>query len=101
MEDTVCTKYFNLLYLSKTICVVLFNLHFVEGRHRYNMVLCFMNAGSYNTNTNYILPELVNIIDLFDNAVGNRDNENPDDKVFLENIIDVLQTKKQSWWVIW
>ena len=50
MEDTVCTKYFNL-----SIGVVPFYLHFVEARHRYNMVLYFMNTGSYNANTNYII----------------------------------------------
>ena len=55
-----------------------------------------MNAGSYSANTNCIVPELVKIIDLFDNAVGDRDNSNPDDIVFLENIINVLQQKRKK-----
>ena len=52
--NTVCTEYFNLLYLCKTIGKVPFDLHFVEARHRYTMVLYFMNAGLYNAKTNCI-----------------------------------------------
>ena len=39
MEDNVCTKYFSILYLCKTIGIVPFDLHFVEERHRYAMFL--------------------------------------------------------------
>ena len=40
------------------------------------------------------MPELVNTIDLFDNAVGDHEIKDPDEIVFLENIIDVLQGKE-------
>ena len=52
MEKNGCTKYFNLLYLCKTIGHVPFDLHFVDAGHRYTMVLYFMNAESYDGNTN-------------------------------------------------
>ena len=77
-ENTVCTEYFNLLYLCKLIGYVPFDLHFVEARHRYTMVFYFMNARSYHANTNCIVPETVNTIDLFNNTVGNSEMENPD-----------------------
>ena len=76
--------------LCKIIGHVPFNLHSIEGRHRYIMVLYFMNTGSYNANTNCIVLELVNTIDLFDNTVGDSEIDKPDEIVFLENIIDVL-----------
>ena len=82
-ENTVYTKCFKLLYLCKTMVHVPFDLHFVEAGHKYTIVLYFMNAGSYNANTNYIVPESVKTIDFFDNAVGKRDNDDPDDMVFL------------------
>ena len=83
MTVTVCTEYFNLLYLWRTIGIVPVDLHFVEAGHSYTNLLYFMNAGSYNANTNYIVPESVKTIDFFDNAVGKRDNDDLDDMVFL------------------
>ena len=95
------TKYFKQFYLSKTIRYVPFDLHFVEARHRYTMVLYFMNAVSYNANTNYIVPELVKTTDLFENTVEDLEKDDLDEIVSSENIIDVLQIKKASWWTIW
>ena len=96
MENTLCTKYSNLLYLCKTIGHIPFDLHSVEARHRYTMVIYFMNAGSYNANTNCIVLGSVNTINFFDNAVGDREIGDTDGTVFLENIIDVLQRKKSK-----
>ena len=60
------------------------------------MVLYFMHAGSYNANTNCIMPESMNTIDLFNNAVGGHEIDNPDGTVFSENIIDVSERKKSE-----
>ena len=46
-----------------------------------------------------IVPESVNTIDLFDNAVGDHEIDDPDEIFFLNNFIDVLQRKKQRWWM--
>ena len=94
MENTVCTKYFSLLNLCKTLGIVQFNLHFVEARHRYTMVLYFMYAGSNTTNTN--CPELVKTIDLFVNAMGNRDIDDPDGIVFRKISLMCCKQKRQS-----
>ena len=74
--------------------------NFVEARYRYTNVIYFMSAASYKLNRNHIVLESVKMTDLFDNIVGDRDNEDLDMIVFSERIIEVLK-KKQSWWTIW
>ena len=85
-------KYFNLLYLCETTGQVKFDLHFVEPSHRYTNILYLMCAASYNASTNYIVPESVEMTDLFDNAVGDREHEDPDDIVLSESVIEALET---------
>ena len=55
-----------------------------------------MHTASYNANTNGIMPESVNTIDLFENTVGGCEKDDPDEIVFLENITDVLQIKREK-----
>ena len=95
-KGIACMEYFNLLYLCKTIGLVLFDLCVVDRRHRYTNVRCFICATSYKSNRNCIIPESVKTAGLFDNTVGNPDNEDPEVIVLPENISDVLEGKKQS-----
>ena len=65
------------------------------------MVLYFVNAALYYGNTNCIVPESVKTTDLFENTVGDLEKDDLDEIVSSENIIDVLQIDKASWWTIW
>lgn len=85
-------RYFNLLWLCRVEGNCTIDLNFIEGRHRFVMVLYFMCAASYETGHNTISPMSITAANFTPYKIGRKQK----DMIMSFKISDTLKSGNQK-----